>query len=380
MRGRTARIRCRVCGESLLVSGESAETETTSSEESPPASSPSPAEVRTSAERISEDTSRMGRMSFENTAPMEDVSELRALAQRMTPSYGEASSPRESGPVESPPPAAQFSSKTTMPMFGNAGAKPAEAAAPASTPPASKPSGSMPAVPPAPESNPSTGARNSTSILFSLAALAEKERSQVVTIGPRSEKELAAVPAIDGECDHSGLIDLHRLMPSGSKLSVQLVKPVSSSEPPLAVTRDVPKPAPRTGRVVVFAVLGLFLLVGVAFGMRSALKWAATKDASRLAAAQAAAMQSSPPAAPAPNEEEPKLDSLVPAPPPAAEVTAAASEATVTKAVKSKSRKHRHGSRRSKAAQAPTEAPAPSNDPCHCNGDLACAMRCASRN
>ncbi|WXA82895.1 hypothetical protein LVJ94_43945 [Pendulispora rubella] len=373
MRGRTARIRCRVCGESLLVSGESAEAESTSSESRPPASSPSPAEVRTTGERISEDTSRMGRMSFENTAPMEDVSELRALAQRMTPSYGEASG-EALGPVESPPPTLQFSSKTTMPMFGNAGAKRADAA---STPPASTPG----EVPPAPDSNPSTGARNSTSILFSLAALAEKERSQVVAIGPRSEKELAAVPAIDGEGDHSGLIDLHRLMPSGSKLSVQLVKPASSSEPPLAVTRDVPKPAPRTGRMVLFATLGVLLLLGVAFGMRSALKWAAAKDMSRLAAAQAAALESPPPAmaSPPPKEEAPRLDSLVPPPPPAAEVTAS-SDATVTKAVKSKSRKHRHGSRRSKAAQAPTEAPAPTNDPCHCNGDLACNMRCASRN
>jgi len=378
MRGRTARIRCRMCGESLLVSGESAETETTSTEPNPPASSPSPAEVRTIAERVSEDTSRMGRMSFEHTAPMEDVSELRALAQRMTPSYGESPGPVE---IASPPPS-QFSSKTTMPMFGNAGGKRAEAAPPSSGERESVPPASTPAVvPPPPDSNPSTGARNSTSILFSLAALAEKERSQVVAIGPRSEKELAAVPAIEPERDdHSGLIDLHRLMPSGSKLSVQLVKPVSSSEPPLAVTRDVPKPVPRTGRVVLFAVLSIFLVLGVAFGMRSALKWAATKDASRLTAAARAAAIESPPAAPTPQEAHPKLDSLVPPPPPASEVTASSSEeASATKAVKSKSRKHRH-SRRSKAAPAAAEAPAPSNDPCHCNGDLACAMRCASRN
>jgi hypothetical protein len=365
----------------LLVSGESAEPETTSTE--PPASSRSPAEVLAARERISEDTSRMGRMSFENTAPMEDVSELRALAQRMTPSYGEAP-----GPIEAPPSPALFSSKTTMPMFGNGGAKRAEAAPHSSresraseesresVPPASTPA----VVPPAPDSNPSTGARNSTSILFSLAALAEKERSQVVTIGPRSEKELAAVPSIHGESDdHSGLIDLHRLMPSGSKLSVQLVKPVSSSEPPLAVTvtRDVSKPAPRPGRVMLFAVLSIFLVVGVALGMRSALKWAATKDASRLTAAAQAAAVESPPIAP--RDETPKLDSLVPPPAPASEVTASSTEAPANKAAKSKSRRHHH-SRRSKAAPAPAEAPAPSNDPCHCNGDLACAMRCASRN
>ncbi|WP_394829968.1 hypothetical protein [Pendulispora albinea] len=270
-----------------------------------------------------------------------------------------------------------------------------DAPAAASTPaaPATPSTQAMRAAPSAPESTPSTGARNSTSVLFSLKSLGDKQqattRALQQTLGA-TDPDLGSGPVLDAN-DDSGVIDLHRLMPSGSKLSVQLVKPRTNSDPPLAVAvaTDVQRKSTYPRRVALFALFGAVLAIGAIIGLRFVWKWAAQKEAMRMMAMQhasaPAAPAAAPPAAPAPpapaSEPIPTVDPLVPPPPAEAEINAAnaATEATISKAMKSKSRKHRHHSRRSKAAQAPVPAPAP-NDPCHCGSDLACAMRCASAN
>ncbi len=226
-------------------------------------------------------------------------------------------------------------------------------------------------APSAPATTPPLGmggvaARNENSVLFSLSALGGSVRP-------------VAAPAVsnDKPREDSGLIDLNALM--AAPLTPKSVPPIMASEAPVgAFTREVSDPdvvvsSPRAAKKrTLFVGLGvaaaLLAVVGLQFIARSA---------DRDAAASVPPPVTAPAAAPAAAPPAPVTPVVAAAPANDAKpIVASTSDERPHGKGKHKSSAHRSSSHAA-SASAPA-APAAAPDPCHCHGNLMCAMKCSA--
>jgi len=203
------------------------------------------------------------------------------------------------------------------------------------------------------------GQRSENSVLFTLAALEPPKR--------RAEAAKAAVP-VD---DHSGMIDLFALS-RAAKSSVRESSPVFPMEPPLgAFTTELSPPLarpPRASRKVQLVAAGV--VSAMITGLAAFLIIGATSEAPTASAPPRPAAVAAAPPAP------------VAAPPAAAQpdpipvASKSTSPAGRGKAKGAKPAGHRASVPTTTKSRAPA-APAAGSDPCHCRGNLMCAMKCS---
>lgn len=259
-------------------------------------------------------------------------------------------------------------------------------------------------APAAPAPVAATGARNESSVLFSLSAL-------TASSGPAAAPAATTSGSGSDKSDHdSGLIDLKALA-SSAATSQAPASPIMLGTAPLGMAAPLggitapavaaempmmPKAQSKTGLIVAAILFGFVLIAGAVF-------MALNKEAPAAAPAAVAPVVSAPVAAtPEPKKEEPT------ATPPAtgtasaepaktADTKTASASAAAPKAAGGASRKKASSSSGGAAAPAPAQAtePAPAAEPaaaaapkpkaapkkssCNCApGDLMCAMKCAS--
>lgn len=221
-----------------------------------------------------------------------------------------------------------------------------------------------------------TGARNENSVLFSISALTDMQRKKEAASAAPAQPRALAVSS------DSGIIDLNALMGAANRGPAKLVSgPVVSafsSEPPPAVASDVaPAPPPRRRRGIVVAAVAAGVALVAVFSLGNVLfPFGDESEVEERAAASAPMPESTP--------ESARADTR-PAPPvtlPRADETARTEDAAdaderdeAPKRARAQTRHRRHGA--SSATKAKGSKPA-GNDPCHCGGNLQCAMRCAT--
>ena len=208
------------------------------------------------------------------------------------------------------------------------------------------------------------GQRAENSVLFTLAALEPPKR--------RAETAKAAAPADD----HSGMIDLFAIA-RAAKTSSEASSPLFATEPPLgAFTTELAPPFARTthpGRrkkkarllaagAVSALITGLAVFLFIGASSDAPVAKAAPKPVAVAAAAPAAVAP--PAAAAAPGD--PALIAV------SAKTSAAPAARGKGKAAKPSHRAGAPAVTRSRAATAPA-----ASDPCHCRGNLLCAMKCS---
>lgn len=243
----------------------------------------------------------------------------------------------------------------------------------------------------------STGARNETSVLFSLATL---------TVGKSSSPPPPPVEMRTKE--DSGLIDLNQLMASRVETSFRFVPPPLPSDPPLgAYTSEVETRSPSIsdaalpnfggarrrsrkvlaigGAVALAAILGIVAFASSGSKPEPQADVGSGPVMSTTAAIAAAAAAQPPPApvaltTPAPINAKPIVAGAG-----AGGNAAGASDAYAGPP----NHRHRHGHHggggaahagggaKAAAASAPAKPP-PASDPCGCHGNLMCAMKCSS--
>jgi predicted Zn finger-like uncharacterized protein len=240
---------------------------------------------------------------------------------------------------------------------------------------------SAPSAPPPPSRSVlpnATGERGETSVLFTLAALSGVRASAAPM--PRRPLDPTTDPA------GSGLIDLKAMMADAQELPPQAVKSVFPSDPPLGAFTTSVATSPsltrgRRGRLLGGGIAAAAVVLTV-IGFATASLWGG--DDTPIAAAIPAVVIEPP--APAPAPPAPAAEKITPndaKSPLAAEPVAAAPKGK-GKAWKGGARRHagakashQSASTASKAA-APAVPPPAASDPCHCKGNLMCAMKCAS--
>ncbi len=255
--------------------------------------------------------------------------------------------------------------------------------------------------------SPFTAARNENSVLFSLDQLSKppvrandavvfsSASSNAGNAGNAGNAANVGASAVGGaKKEDSGLIDLNRMMNvNDEKLTAKSVRPSPISEAPLGYVREVSyTPVPttnesnpfgrktntkKTGLIAALAAAAVFAFAGVGVLANS-------HEDARVKAAAAAV------AAPPP----PPVTVTVAAPEPAPAPTTIAARAPDTTSddkpatTKSSGRKARKGASKSsgasksgsaRAAAAAPAAPKKAPDPCGCNGNLLCTMKCSAR-
>ncbi|MDB4998430.1 MAG: hypothetical protein JWM74_5862 [Myxococcaceae bacterium] len=240
---------------------------------------------------------------------------------------------------------------------------------------------SAPSEPPPPSRsvlpNP-TGERSENSVLFTLAALSGVRASSAVP-APRRPLDPRTDPA------GSGLIDLKAMMADAQELPPQAVKSVFPSDPPLGAFTTSVATSPsltrgRRGRWLGGGIAAALVLL-VAIGFTASAVWGG--DDTPIAAAIPAVVVEPPAPAPAPAAAPETIATNDAKSPLAAEPVAAAPK-TKGKAGKG-ARRHgagkaaaSHQSSASTASKSAAPAAPAASDPCHCKGNLMCAMKCAS--
>ena len=241
---------------------------------------------------------------------------------------------------------------------------------------------SAPSEPPPPSRSVlpnATGERSESSVLFTLAALS----------GVRATSAVPAPRPLDPRTDPagSGLIDLKAMMADAQELPPQAVKSVFPSDPPLGAFTTSVATSPsltrgRRGRLLAGGIAAAAVLL-VAIGFTASALFGG--DETPIAAAIPAVVVEPPAPAPAPAAAPTTIAPNDAKSPLAAEPVAAAPK-TKGKAGKG-ARRHgagkaasSHQSSASAASAAKSAAPAApaASDPCHCKGNLMCAMKCAS--
>jgi predicted Zn finger-like uncharacterized protein len=226
-------------------------------------------------------------------------------------------------------------------------------------------------IPPPSSAMNGTGARNENSVLFSLSSLSHEMKA--------AKKAKTEPPPPAPLTSDSGLIDLRAMMAEHKKNPYAQQLP---SEPPPAVASDVAKPAPTGKRVVLVAVLGAAAALIAVFGLR-AVVFPMMEDPEPHAAAAAppvadaapsvSGAAAAPPSASAPNANSPLASAMA---------GKAQDPADDDGAKKGRSHAKHHTKKaadKPAAGEKSAEKPAPpANDPCHCGGNLQCAMRCAT--
>jgi predicted Zn finger-like uncharacterized protein len=251
-----------------------------------------------------------------------------------------------------------------------------------------------------------TGARNESSVLFSLSALT----AAAAAPEPAQATASSSSSSSDGG-DDSGLIDLKALtsVPNANEAPVPLIAgpalglgaPLGGMTAPAAavdIDEPVRKGGNKTGLMIMGGMLGMGLLIAGAIIATSG----GGQDDAAAAAASAAAMEPmrTPTGQPDPATVEEKKDEVTAKPPatgtaePEEAPKAEAAPTATAKTVRAGTTKPRVTAPKTEAAPAPSPAPAPksaeSSDEapkkkkkksaeCNCNpADLMCAMKCAA--
>lgn len=247
--------------------------------------------------------------------------------------------------------------------------------------------------PPPPDSNIGVGARNETSVLFTMDAL--KGNARVKT----PEPEPAPLSSTFHVDDDEGVIDLKALASGPPKAGARHIAPLFSEPPPAAFAADVD----GSGNTGVMAMPGGFKLGKRAFVGIAAAAVAVVLCSIGLAAAfrgeepsRSAAAAMSAPAIAAPATPAPAVTSPAPAPAPiaAASSSSSSSDEDEPKAsgVKKKGKKSKvpasfNGtkvqssgvSKKSEPNQSKPAATPKAADKCGCKGEFNCILRCTAK-
>jgi predicted Zn finger-like uncharacterized protein len=240
-----------------------------------------------------------------------------------------------------------------------------------------------------------TGARNESSVLFSLSALTAGSSSPATTSRPASNRPMAAASR-----DDSGLIDLKALTAAATKSDTAAAAPmIAPIAPPLGMPSPLGMASPlggpsplggglaaasdvhygggqksKSGLFIGLGIAAAAVIIAVAFILRPAPPPPAPP-------APVAAAPVAPAPAPTP---EPKPEEVTAKPPATGTAEEEKAPTNTTKAVSTRRPSAGGGGvKKPAAASAPAEEKpkpaAPKKNPCGCaNGDLQCAMRCAA--
>ncbi len=219
----------------------------------------------------------------------------------------------------------------------------------------------------------SYGARNESSVLFSLDQLKANARS--VAPAPKQEAPMAAMTAPLAN-DDSGIIDLAALSSQAPRPNKAPVAPLFSEPAPMAVdvasTRSLP--ASSLGRYQMYAGMAAAAALMLAAMLAVVFAFRGEDPVKRMATATISVAH-----APILNAP-PKVDPPPPAATPAPASDEASAEAKTVK--KGKAGKARAGTGKGYVATGSTKAPASrpvkAADPCHCGGNFNCILACTA--